>query len=69
MKPYENVIEVLKDMEGIEGIPTEKEFLNEFIFRLKAEFKRNCSHENKMVNADWTCLRCDLCGKKFKTTT
>ena len=36
MNISEKVIDIVKGMEGIGGIPTDEEFLNEFEFRLKA---------------------------------
>jgi len=36
MKISEKVIDIIKGMEGIGGVPTDQEFLNEFEFRLKA---------------------------------
>jgi len=36
MKKKKKVIDIVKGMEGIGGIPTDEEFLNEFEFRLKS---------------------------------
>jgi hypothetical protein len=36
MNIAEKVIDIVKGMEGIGGIPTDEEFLNEFEFRLQA---------------------------------
>ena len=36
MNIAEKVIDIVKGMEGIGGIPTDKEFLDEFEFRLQA---------------------------------
>lgn len=36
MNIAEKVIDIVKGMEGIGGVPTDEEFLNEFEFRLQA---------------------------------
>ena len=36
MNISEKVIDIVKGMEGIGGVPTDEEFLNEFEFRLEA---------------------------------
>jgi hypothetical protein len=55
MNIAEKVIDIVKGMEGIGGIPTDEEFLNEFEFRLQAlrqgqslpiDSVIECPHEN-----------------------
>ncbi len=56
MNIAEKVIDIIKGMEGIGGIPTDEEFLNEFEFRLQALKKGqslpklSCEDLKKIIN-------------------
>mgnify|MGYP003643250759 CR=1 FL=1 len=69
MNIAEKVIDIVKGMEGIGGIPTDEEFLNEFEFRLQAlnqgqtlpiDIVSGCPFE---AYAEF-CIECDRKGMK-----
>ena len=60
MNISEKVIDIVKGMEGIGGIPTDQEFLNEFEFRLQA-LKQGQTLPIDIVIVPKGTL-CDVCG-------
>ena len=55
MNIEEKVIDIIKGMEGIGGIPTDKDFLDEFEFRLQAlrqEKKQHYDSTRKNSSSD-----------------
>ena len=61
MNIAEKVIDIVKGMEGIGGIPTDEEFLNEFEFRLQA-LKQGQTLPIDSVSSSFN-IKCDNCKK------
>ena len=67
MNISEKVIDIVKGMEGIGGIPTDEEFLNEFEFRLQA-LKKGQSLPIDSVVGQCGQLVCSCGSIKVQTT-
>ena len=60
MNISEKVIDIIKGMEGIGGIPTDQEFLDEFEFRLQALKQGQTLPIDNVIVPKGTL--CDVCG-------
>lgn len=70
MNISEKVIDIVKGMEGIGGIPTDEEFLNEFEFRLKALKQGQSLPIDSVIDCPFEayavfCIECDRQGVKL----
>jgi len=65
MNISEKVIDIVKGMEGIGGMPTDEEFLNEFEFRLQS-LKQGQTLPLDNVIVPFVCRDCDKTTKEYR---